>query len=350
MAEKTEQPTPRHRERVRKDGRVARSQELTTSVTFLAAVLLFYQASDRVIGQVSGLMTRVFTHPTMEVTPTALHQGGLTVAMGVGKVMLPPLLALGVIAAVGAMAQGGFVPNRTPFKPNLGVLNPINGFRRLFSGQGMRKILMGLAKAAVVAYVAYSTLKTQIPLLALAPLGDFRGYVEIIGRTVYDMAFRSAAFFLVVGVLDYVWERRQFEGTIKMTRQDFKEDMKSAEGPQQMRARIRQMQRQWSRQRMLEKVPKADVIVTNPTHLAIALKYDRKAVAAPTVVAKGAGFIAEKIVKKVREHSVPVFQNVPLAHALYKLDLDTAIPPALYQAVAEILAFVYRLRAARAGA
>ncbi len=177
-------------------------------------------------------------------------------------------------------------------------------------------------------------------------MGVWEG-IRAVGATVYQMAFRVAVLFLVIGAVDYAFQRRQFQRNIRMTPEEVREERRSLEGPPEVKRRLRQKQFQWVQQRMIQEVPKADVVITNPTHLAIALKYDSQTMMAPTVVAKGKGVIAERIVRVAREHRVPVIVNRPLAHALIRLQIGAQIPPELYQAVAEVLAFVYRLRRAR---
>ena len=315
----------------------------------MAGVYLLHSRGATIVEMLEQLMRDAFVGlPQQDLMLVTLRSKGLALALLVMKVLAPVIvgvMATGVLSTV-VQTKGLVAP--ALLKPNLKRLNPIATAGQLASWRGLVESLKGIGKMAIVGLIIFEFLTGRMMAVAAASTAGPLNGVEVLGSTIYQMAFRVALLFLTIGLLDYVFQWRQFQQSIRMTPEEVKEDLKSAEGSPLLKARLRQMQRQWARQRMMQEVPKADVVVTNPTHLAIALKYDGQTMLAPTVVAKGKGVVAAQIVKVARRHRVPVVENRPLAHALIRLDIGAQIPPTLYQAVAEVLAFVYRLRRARA--
>ncbi len=356
MAEKTEAPTPRRLAEARQHGQVAKSAELTSALVLLAAVWLLGGQGAQMIAALAAIMRRAFTR-LPEASP-ALHGGEWSVgAMGasalgimweLGAVVGPFLLSLLAVGVVVNVAQVGLLFTTYTLQPSLARLNPLAGLQRFFSTYGLIELVKALAKLLLIGLVI--TLSLQGEAGTLLGLGQM-ALPEALGtlaRLLSDLALRAAATYLLLGVVDYLYQRRRFMQSMRMTRQEVIDDMKRSEGDPFLRGRIRQKQRQLARLRMMQAVPSADVVITNPTHLAVALRYDPLAMNAPQVVAKGAYEIAERIVEIAREHDVPVIQNIPLAQALYNLvEIGREIPAELYVAVAEVLAFVFNLRRER---
>jgi flagellar biosynthetic protein FlhB len=279
-----------------------------------------------------------------ELTPAAVHQSALAIVMEAG---VECLLFAAILAATGTMV--GLIQTRGlvsthRLRPDFGRLNPIAGMRRVFSKEGFFETGKGVLKMAVLALVLYTALRDVPQKLAMVCQGGLGPGVALIGESLAKLARQSALLLLVAAGFDYLFQFMQFRKRMKMSRQEVTEEMKNAEGQPFIRNKIREMQRRWSRQRMMQQLVYADVVVTNPTHLAIALQYDAEQMPAPRVVAKGKGRIAEEIMRRARALNIPLTQNIPLAHALIHVEIDALIPVDLYQAVAEVLAFVYRLR------
>jgi flagellar biosynthetic protein FlhB len=257
---------------------------------------------------------------------------------------LPFLATLAAVGIVASLAQTrGLVAFRR-LQPSLERINPWAGLRRVFSARGLFETAKGLVKMAILGIILYQSLRALPGRLALASQAGLGPGLAVLGDALSRIAKQGAALLVLAASADYVYQWRQYRQRIKMTREEVMEELKNAEGQPFIKAKIRQLQRRWSRQRMMAQLVRADVVVTNPTHVAVALRYDRATMLAPIVVAKGKGLIAEQIMRKARELGIPLVQNIPLAHALIRVELGEQIPVNLYRAVAEVLAFVYRLR------
>ncbi|RME69388.1 MAG: EscU/YscU/HrcU family type III secretion system export apparatus switch protein, partial [Nitrospirae bacterium] len=267
-----------------------------------------------------------------------LRQSGLKAFL-----VLVPFLILPVILAIGgSLVQGGLVFR--PFKLEPERINPIEGLKRIFSRYALMEFLKGLLKFSAGGVLLYLMVKKVV--IEMAGIA-FLGLEESLslGWSVLLKTLRAGVFlFFVIAVVDYLNERWRFERSLRMSPEELKEEFRETEGDPLVKARIRSIQRELARRRMMEEVPKATVVITNPTHLAIALRYEKDRMNAPKVVAKGAGVVAEKIREIARKHHIPIFEDKPLARALYKVPLGSEIPETLYRAVARILAYIYRLK------
>ncbi len=346
MAERTEAPTPRRRSEYRRKGQIARSPELASSLGLLAVTVVLGVYGGTVVEHLAGLMQVVFRNLGLtDWTVGGVAAGTWNVEMTVTRLVAPPLLAALAVGVVVNFGQTGFLLTIYPLEPKLDRLNPVAGFRRIFSAQGVVTTVRSLLKLAIISYVTYQMLSGSYwKLVGMTGIG-LRPTLGLLASLGQDIALRVAGLMVLLAGLDYLYQRWSFERSIKMTKQEVLEEMISVEGQPIIKGRRKKEQRRLALQRMMARVPKADVVVTNPTHLAIALEYQAVAMAAPTVTAKGQRLVAERIVKIARANGVPVIQNVPLAHALYDgVEVGEQIPAALYEAVAEVLAFVYRLR------
>lgn len=344
-AQRTEPATPRRREEVRKRGQVAKSIEINSALILLAAIVSFKILGGYIYHQITQIMKYLLSNSY--IIQISLSNFPSYFILGIIKslyILLPIIGIVILVALISNFFQVGFVLSLHPIAPTLNRLNPITGFTRLLSGRSFVELAKSLLKIVIVGYIAYATIKADfsrfIPLMDT----DIRQSIQFIGGLCYKVTLRIAIALLIMAIFDYAYQRWEFEKSIRMTKQEVKDEYKQLEGDPLLRARIKQRQREIARRRMLQEVPKADVIITNPTHIAIAIKYDPKITSAPVVIAKGMRLIAERIMEIASYNNIPIIENPPLAQVLYKsVEIGQEIPPALYSAVAEILAFVSRL-------
>jgi len=346
--DKTEKATPKKRREARQKGQVFQSREITTTM-----VLLFTFISLRIFGadiytQLKMFFEKVFTEYPMT---RDLYMPDILVRIFIDGVLVffrtaGPVLAISLLSGlIVSYAQVGFLFTTETLKPVLSRINPLNGMKRLFSLRSVIELVKAILKVAVVAWIAYSYLNGKAQAIVSLMDMDILGIAAFIGITSVDLAIRICLALLVLGAFDFAYQWWEFEKNMKMTKQEVKEELKQTEGNPEVRARIRQKQRQLSMRRMMQEVPKADVVITNPTHFACALKYDEKVAPAPVLLAKGQDYIAIRIREIARENNVEIVENKPLARTIYEtVEIGQAIPPELYQAVAEVLAFVYNLK------
>jgi flagellar biosynthetic protein FlhB len=350
MAERTEAPTPRRREEARRRGQVAKSFEINSALILLVGFWMLSSTGPRSMQALATTMQRSFTVlSSADMTVGTLRAGGLALAGLMAQAVAPLVLTLMVVGVVANLAQVGFMFSQEALRPDFSRVNPLTGLRRIFSGRGLVELIKSLLKLAVIGLVVYTTLRDNFDTIAASSRMSLSGAVSSLAGVAAAVGLRAAVVMLVIAAADYVFQRREFEKSLRMTRQELVEEMKRNENIQ-LKSRIRARQRQLAMSRMMSAVPQADVVITNPTHLAIAVRYDRAQMTAPQVVAKGQRLIAERIRQEARAHKVPVVENKPLARALFKsVEVGHEIPVDLYQAVAEVLAFVYRLKTYKEG-
>jgi flagellar biosynthetic protein FlhB len=342
----TEAPTPRRREEAREQGRVVFSVELSTGLLLLAALGILWLASRSIGASLFDALrhgVRGWRMHEMDMEQTREFFMGF-LSLGLRIVGLP--LALLFVTALGVViGQVGFRIVPSLAAPNWGRVDPVSGWNRILSWASLLRGGTSLAKVIAIGVMSWIVLKGRMAQLAMF---DRQHLASAVGQTwelVLRLGLMVAAAFIIVGVVDYLAQRFRFEMSLRMTREEIKDEMKREEGDPAVKGRIRKLAREMSQRRMMRDVPSATVVVTNPTHLAIALRYERGSLGAPKVVAKGAGHVARRIVETARRHGVPVVERKPVAQALYKAaDVGREIPAALYHAVAEVLAYVYRLR------
>ncbi len=345
MSDKTEAPTHRRLEEARQEGQVARSLELNTAVILLVGTLLLRGPGAELVRLIKELIvSSILMMPDIEVSGTWLKdfafQQVMSFAPTIG-VILAGLLISGVSVT---LVQTGFLWANKKIGFDFKRVNPISGFKRIFSGQGLIELGRALLKLALVGYVAYSFLKAHMQEILYLGNNDLASGVTEWSQLALTLGIRVGSAYLALAAADYAFQRWRFTRSMRMTKEEVKEDFKRSEGDPFLRGRIRAQQRKIARTRMMSNVHKAKVVVTNPTHFAVALDYDADAMHAPRVLAKGAFHVAQRIVDIARENHVPVIQNVPLARSLYRMvEVDQEIPPEMYLAVAEVLAYVYRL-------
>lgn len=345
--EKTEQATPYRREESRKKGSVARSMEMNSAFILVFGLLILYFGGSELALRIAAFARNVFANaPNIQLTRQNVHyfaREGLAFCLYVLAPTLVGLLAVGVAASI---AQVGFFFSVEALSPKWSKLNPLSGLKKvMISRRTMAELLKNLLKVAVVALVAYFSINGMMTDAVSLMDGDGKSILEFIVSSSLAAGFKIGLAFLALALFDYLFQRFEFERDIRMTKQEVKEESKMIEGDPLLKSRIRTVQRQIAYKRMMQDVPKADVVVTNPTHVAVALKYEMEKMNAPKVIAKGAELIAQRIKEIAREHRVPVVEDTMLARALYKsVDIGEAIPEKLFHAVAQLLAYIYRMK------
>ena len=347
--EKTEKATPKRREDARKKGQIAKSRELTSAAMILGIAAVVIWLSPFMGNRIHGFVTYLWRSlSSTALTQQDLYHLLLTQMQMLFIILTPMIVLFNVLAVLSIAGQGGVVWSATPITPDLSRINPIKGLKRFFSLQILMDFVKTLIKFFMVAYLLYVIFNQEYASIIGAVHLDIRQIPELLKSLVAQMALWTGVAMAFLGIADFAFEWWRHEKKLRMSRQGIKDETKQTEGSPQVRARIRSIQRDIARKRMMSEVPKADVVVTNPTSLAIALRYDQASMESPKVVAKGAGLIAKKIREIAQAHGLPLVENKPLAQTLYKTaEVGEFIPPKLYRAVAEVLAYVYRLRGRR---
>lgn len=336
--EKTEQATGRKKQKAREKGQVPRNRELTSMAAMGGILMMFYfsgKYSFTIMSTFTGnVLSMRYGTDLMNVSRTAIIEGA--------KILLPFLFAPLVFVALASVAQGGFVFK--PLKFEFEKLNPLNGIKKIFSMNGVAELLKSLLKFAIGGWVIYYVVKKDIQSLPMLSAMELNAMVTVSTRMIVRAVGVAFFYYLIVALVSYAVERWQFGRSLRMTKQEIREEHKEMEGDPLIKSRIRSIQRETARKRMMQEVPKATVVITNPTHLAVALQYEDKKMFAPKIVAKGAGVVAQKIKELAAEHGVPIVEDKPLARALFKHEIDSFVPEDLYVAVAKILAYIYKLK------
>lgn len=347
--EKTEEPTAKKLEDARKEGQVAKSKEIANGLGLLALFLLL----KIMVGSIGTSFLESFSMVYNRIPVICKLNGGTspmgdismllrTVMLRLLIILLPVLLIGFAVAFVSDLFQVKWRPTSKPLQPKFSKLNPLNGIKKIFSAQSLVELVKSVAKILLIALVTYSYIKNKSGLLyALYDMSMMQA-VNLIGETVIELGIRISAIYMIIAGADFMYQKYKFKNDMKMTKQEVKEEYKNAEGDPEIKGKIKARMREASQRRMMQAIPKADVVITNPTHYAVAIRYDTEVAPAPIVVAKGSDYLAQKIKQIARENNVEIVEDKPLARMLFaNVDIDKQIPPELYQAVAEILAMVY---------
>lgn len=346
--EKTEPATPRRRQEARKKGQVAKSQEIGSAFILLIGFsMLALMGRYMYMGMRNYMQWALSPKVFVDMSNMTQENVGylmLDMIVFTARVLAPFMAAVLFVGLVINFSQVGFVFSFEPLKPNFKKLNPITGFSRLFSMRAGTELFKSIAKITLVGYIGYSTVKGSIPQFTEMLEMDVEQAFVLFCVTTLWLAIKIAIVLIVLAFLDFVYQKYDFEKSIKMTRQEIKDEYKQREGDPLVRRRIREKQREIAMRRMMAAVPHADVVITNPIELALALQYVSEEMHAPKIVAKGGGVVAERIRKIAKENNVPIVEDKALAQALFRLcDIGDYVPPQLFKAVAEILAYVYRM-------
>lgn len=342
--EKTEEPTAKRQNEAREKGQIARSQELSTAFVLIAGFWALKAIGGSVYREIVGFCSYVFGHLDQGISTENIMNLFLSIMLVLAKTALPIMLVIMVTGLAINLFQSGinFTTQPLEFKPE--KLNPINGFGRIFSKRSLVELIKSLFKIIVIGFFVFLYLKSEILQMPKLIYLDIAQGLAFIGSVIFDLAFQIIGVIFVMAVSDYAYQKWQHMQDLMMSKQEVKEEFKQTEGDPQIKGKIKQKQRQMAMQRMMREVPKADVIVTNPTHFAVALKYE-KGMTAPVVVAKGMDLVAQKIKKIAKEAGVVIVENPLLARALYAaVDVGGLVPQELYKSVAGVLAYVYRLK------
>lgn len=346
MGERTEAPTGKRLSEARGKGQVPKSQDLSGVVTLFGAVVLIVVFAGSLGDTFAAVMTRMLgtSHGEVWMTPDQILPV-VKYALGTAAFAMIPVLAVAfVFAFIGQVIQVGFMFSTEPIRPTLNKLNPISGVKRVFGKKGLIKTVMSTIKLTAVLIVAYLVVMTQVEQLALLPVMTVTGALTSVVKAVVILAATLLVLLLFVAVADFIYQRWQHNQDLKMTKQEVKDERRSMEGDPMLKGKRLEMARQFIMQRMGQAVPEADVIITNPTHFSVAIKYDTETMKAPKVTAKGVDELAFRIRQMARTNDVPIVERPPLARALYwGIDVGQEISPEHYEAVAEILAYVYRI-------
>lgn len=345
--EQTEKATPKRREEARGRGQVAKSPDLAGAAVFLAGVFVLHAAMPAALGSLSTtvkeILWRIHEHQDFTVGSVwmlfARGFGGMALLLG-------GLFAAALVVAVGTnLLQTGVVLSFTPITPSFNKINPLAGFQRLFSKTVMVNLAKQILKLGAVLVIIYTSVAGNANTLMMLGQLPPKNAIGLVGDLMFSIGWKFGFLLIVLGLVDFAYEKWQYEESLKMTKQEVKDEYRQSEGNPEAKGALKRRQREFARRRMMAAVPKATVVVTNPTHFAVALTWDELKMEAPVVTAKGADLVAKRIREIAAENGVPIMENPPLARTLYaKVELDQAIPPNLYAAVAQVIAFVYKIK------
>jgi len=344
--DKTEKATPRKREEARKKGQVAKSRELPSVAVLLAGLITLTVFGSCMYTHIQSIMRGTFSLPILNDLSLPDFMVFAQKMITLFILTISPLLAAVFITAVlSNIMQVGFMLSGELIKPKLSKLDPIKGLGRLFSKQSFMELFKSLLKLAIVGGIGYLMVKSEMKSVHLLGHMEINSIIAYILFTIFKIFISCTLAMIFLVVIDYAFQKWDFEKRLKMSKKEIKDEFKRTEGDPLIKSRIRSIQMQMARKRMMQQVPQADVVITNPTSLAVALKYDSSVMSAPKFLAKGSGKIAKRIKELAEKHDIPIVENKELAQSLYSLvDIDQEIPPALYQAVAEVLAYIYKLK------
>jgi len=345
--ERTERATPKRRREARKKGQVAQSRELPSVLILMTALGFFYFAGSWIFGNLSQVIGGVYGQLDTLRLNTVQQVSAFSVEIfeKVLLILVPFFVPILVAGLAGNIGQIGFEIHGEPMYPKLTKLNPIAGFKKLISLRSLVELVKSIVKILLVGGITFGIVEKETKAMPALMQQEVFDILLFTGRVAFKIFFFVCLALIVLAFLDYAYQRWQYEQSLKMTKQEVKDERKQSEGDPKVKGRIRRVQQELARRRMMEAVPEADVVITNPVHLAVALKFDAAKMIAPKIIAKGSGHIAEKIKEIARNHQVPLVENKPLAQALHKMvEIGEFIPVELYRAVAEVLAYVYRLK------
>lgn len=347
--ERTEEATSKHLKDAREKGQVAKSQEFISAVMLLALFLAVKVFGGYIATKLSESFYQNYHYIssyTLQIPEVGIVTGMIREAMLQILLAVLPILIFAVLTAfLMNIIQVKFQISKKVLEPKFSKLNPISGFKKIFSKDKIFELIKSIAKIALIFYVAYDTIKDEVSKIKILYDLSLWQAVIYISEFVVDMGIKISMVYLLIGAIDFIYNKLKFKKDMMMTKQEVKDEFKQQEGDPQVKGRIKSKMRETSMRRMMQQMPDADVVITNPTHFACAIKYDKEKAAAPILIAKGADHLAQKIKEAAKEYQVPIVENKPLARMLYyNVDLDAEIPQELYQMTAEVLAYVYQLK------
>lgn len=350
--DKTEPATEKKLSDARKEGQVAKSREIANALGILAIFLILKVWVSTMANQMLSLFGTIYERIPEVVTFWQGYMPEQDIKVVYRSmiinciIIIAPILLIGfLVAFVSDVAQVGWKPTSKPLQPKLSKINPISGFKKIFSVNSLVELIKSIAKIGLIAYICYTYIKDKLPMLFLLYDMPLTQAIKLAAEMVTDLGIRIALFYMIIAIADFAYQKFKFSRDMRMTKQEVKDEFKQSEGDPQIKGRIRQKMQEASRRRMMQNLPQADVVITNPTHYAVAIKYDLELAEAPVVLAKGEDYMAARIKEVAKENNIEIVENKPLARMLYaNVEVGEMVPPELYQAVAEVLAFVYHLQ------
>lgn len=344
--QKTEKATPRRREKEREKGRVAKSSELNSAIMILGGITTLYMMGPYLSSHAMDIMRSNLGNAAqiaaMDSSFVKVFSDNLSAFM---TLLLPVFAVMVVIAFATNVGQVGFQISSKALEPKWEKFDLIKGIKNKFALKSLVMMIRDTLKLIIISIVAYNVISNEFESFFLLPSMSVSQLAATMGEKALWITLKVGVAILMLAILDYAYQKYEFEKSIKMSLQEVKDEFKDTDGSPQVKSQIRRLQREMSRKRMMAEIPSADVVVTNPTHIAVALKYNQDAMGAPSVIAKGERLIAQKIKDIAKEHGIPIVEDKPLAQALFKMcDIGDIVPQSLYRAIAEVLAYVYRLK------
>ncbi|WMJ81347.1 fused FliR family export protein/FlhB family type III secretion system protein [Clostridium sp. MB40-C1] len=344
--DKTEDATPHKLSEAKKKGQVAKSKEVNSALTLLASTIIIITLGEYAIGSFKdNIVSFLGSHLNMNLDSSSLYGLLILVAIRIASVLLPIVVPMMIIGSAANIIQTGFIKSTDPIKPQLSKINPINGFKKMFSMRTVMELIKDIAVISVVGVVGFNFLKSNFDKILNMGNLKFSVIIETVLDLTKNIFFRITLVMVGIALIDFIYQKYQFKKDMRMSKQEIKEEYKQQEGDPQIKSKIRQKQREMAMGRMMQQVPDASVVITNPTHIAVALKYEEGKMGAPLLLAKGSDHIAIKIKEKAKENDIPIIENKPLARLIYsQVEINSEIPEEMYQAVAEILVLVYKIK------
>lgn len=344
--EKTERATPKKREEGRKKGQVIKSIDLSTAISLFAFFLCLMIVGGRMGEKLTGMMIDVFTNRlNTNLSEENVHSLFVHLAVQSAEMLAPFLIVALVVGVAGQMLQVGFLFNPESIQFKLERIDPIKGFKRIYSLRAIVEFLKSVLKITIIGTITFSILWLNRENILATVNKSLADGLHTMAKVVLSMGLSAAIGLIILALLDYLYQKYDYEKNMRMSKQDIKDEFKNTEGDPLIRSKVRERQRQMAMKRMMQELPKADVVITNPTHFAVALKYEASEMSAPKVVAKGADYLALKIKEIARKNEIVIVEKKPLARALYhQLEIGDVVPETFFKAVAEILAYVYRIK------
>jgi flagellar biosynthesis protein FlhB len=345
--EKTEKATPRKRKKAREEGQVLQSREVNTSLTLLTAFVLLFLLSGYYGSRMLEVSYFVFSEFILSedlYSITNIQILSMAMIFNILMITLPLALLTMTTGLICSFSQVGFMITPKPIQPKLSKLDPIKGLKKLFSLEKVVELFKSLVKIFLIGYVVFRYILGQLDTIFNLMAMEVEQTVKIVGNITLNIGIRAGIILLLLALIDYFYQKYEYEKKLKMSKQEVKDEHKQIEGDPKIKSKIRQKQMQISMRRMMQEIPKADVVITNPTHYAIAIQYDPEKYAAPVVLAKGQNLVAQNIKNQAEIHNIPMVENRWLAKSLFDtVEIGDIVPPELYEAVAEVLAYVYQI-------
>lgn len=344
--DKTEDATPYKLNEAKKKGQVAKSKEVSSALTLLVSTIIIITLGEYIVSSFrDNIVSFLGSYLNIEINSGSLYGIIILVLFRIGIVLLPLVIPIMIVGIGANILQTGFIKSTEPLKPKLSKINPISGFKKMFSLRAIMELFKDIAVISIIGFVGFDFLKDNFSKIINIGNLKFSAIISTLLNLVGSIFFKITLVMIAIALIDFIYQKYQFKKEMRMSKQEIKEEFKQQEGDPEVKSKIKQKQKEMAMSRMMQQVPDASVIVTNPTHIAVALKYKEGKTSAPLLVAKGSGYVAIKIKEKAKENEIPIIENKPLARLIYsEVEINNEIPEEMYQAVAEILVLVYKIQ------